>query len=197
MTIQPSRAAVRGVIGSAAVLALALPGAAFAGGVKHSDPAHDVQKIVSHGSRTTITDAPKQKSADIVHLTASYTSHRLKETARLRGLASLWSYSSRIRTPTSHFDVQVVHQAGTTTTSLVNGGGSPVVCDGLTRTIDHTHHTVSVTVPAGCLGAPAWVQVGVGMVVLPKTGGTLYADDALRKGGVAEKNLTLSKRLKQ
>ncbi len=197
MTFQPSRAVVRGVIGSAVVLALAAPAAAYAGGIKHSDPAKDVQKITTRGSHTTITDAPKQTAADIVHFTASYTSHRLKESVRLRGLASQWSLASRVKTPSTHFEVDVVRQAGTTSVSLTNAGGSAVTCPGLAPAIDRAKHVVTVTVPSTCLHDPTWLQVGAGMLVLPKAGGTFYADDALRKGGVKEKNLTLSKRLKK
>jgi hypothetical protein len=197
MTFQPSRAVVRGVLGSAVVLALAAPAAAYAGGIKHSDPAKDVQKITSRGSHTTITDAPKQTSADIVHFTAGYTGHRLKETIRLRGLAKLWSVTSRIKTPSTHFDVDVTRQAGTTSASLTSAGGTLVTCPGLAPAIDRAKHVVSVAVPSDCLNAPTWVQVGAGIVVLPKAGGTFYADDALRQGGVREKNLTLSRRLKK
>ena len=197
MTFQPSRAVVRGVIGSAVVLALAAPAAAYAGGIKHSDPAKDVQKITTRGSYTTFTDAPKQTSADIVHFTASYTGHRLKETVRLRGLASTFSLTSTVKTPSSHFEVDVVRQAGSTSVTLTTAGGTLVSCPGLTRALDRAKHTVSVTVPSDCLDAPTWVQVGAGIVVLPKAGGTFYADDALRKAGVKEQNLTLSKRLKK
>ena len=193
-----NRPSVRACASVLALAVVALPGAAFAGTVKHTDPAKDVQKVVAHGSGTTISDAPAQKSADIVHFTAGYTSHRLAESTRLRALATQWVYSSRIKTPTTHFDLTVIHQAGTTQASLTKGAGQTLVtCDGLSQAVDRVKHVVAVKVPAECLGSPAWVQVGAGMVVLPKAGGTMYADDALRKAGVREKHLTLSKRLER
>lgn len=175
---------------------VALPGAAFAGTLDHSDPARDVQKLTTTGSGTTITDAPSQKSADIVHLNVSYTASRLKETVRLRGLATTWSYSSRIKTSTTHFDLGVTHQSGTTEVALTDAGSALVTCDGLTRTVDRTRHTVSVKIPTGCLDSPPAVKVGAGMVVIPKTGGVFYADDALRRGSVRT-SLTLSDRITQ
>ena len=193
-----NRLSVRACASALALAVVALPGAAFAGTVKHVDPAKDAQKVVAHGSGTTISDAPAQKSADIVHFTAGYTNHRLAESTRLRALATQWVYNSRIKTPTSHFDLTVIHQAGTTQASLTKGAGQTLVtCDGLSRAVDRAKHVVAVKVPAACLGSPTWVQVGAGMVVLPKAGGTTYADDALRKAGVREKNLTLSKRLER
>ena len=132
-----------------------------------------------------------------MHFSASYTGHRLKESVRLRGLASQWTLTSRIRTPSTHFDVDVIRQAGTTSVNLTSAGGAAVICSGLAPALDRAKHVVAVTVPSECLDAPTWVQVGAGVLVLPKAGGTFYADDALRKAGVEEKNLTLSKRLKK
>ena len=191
-----SRTSLRACAAALALAVVALPGAAFAGTLDHSDPAKDVQKITTTASGTTKKDAPTQKSADVVHLNVSYTATRLKMTVRLRGLATTWSLASRIKTSTTHVDVDVAHQSGTTHVSLTDSGGSSVTCDGLTRTVDRTRHTVAVVVPAACIGDPGSVKVGVGMLVLPKTGGVFYADDALRKGSVRN-NLTLSDRITQ
>ena len=62
MTIQPSRAWVRGLIGSATVVALAVPGAAFAQTLRRSDPAHDVQER-GRRSPTHRTTRPPTSSA--------------------------------------------------------------------------------------------------------------------------------------
>jgi hypothetical protein len=194
----PRRPVLRAAAAGAFVAALALPAAAFAGTLTHADPAQDVQKITATASGTTITDAPDNKTADLVHLTSAYGRQRLLEKVRLRDLAGHWFLSSRIKTATTHFDLVLIHQSGGDQIGLTKGKRqTQVVCDGLLPNVDRTHHTVSVTVPADCLNAPHWVQIGVGIVKLGKAGGISFADDALRRRGIAEANLTLSRRIHQ
>jgi hypothetical protein len=192
------RSALRAVAGGGLVAVLALPAAAHATVLKHSDPAQDVEKVTTSGSSTTITDAPDNETADIVHLGVRYGVKRLQETVRLRDLADRWFLTSRIQAPTRHFDLVVTHRPGTTQATLTKGKGRIlVVCDGLVPDVDRPHHTVSVTVPADCLVAPAWVKVGTGMVARGVARGVSFADDALRRRGIAEAHLTLTQKIHQ
>jgi hypothetical protein len=197
VTTHPSRAWVRGLIGTAAAVAVALPCAAFAGTLTHVDPGKDVQKVASTPSGVTVTRAPSQRTADIVRFAARYTSTALTESTRLRGLGATWSYHSRIRTPATHFDVTLLRQSGTTNLQLTEGPGIvAVTCPGLGRRISRTKHVVAVTVPTECLGSPGWVQAGARMSVFPAAGGVVYVDDALRTSHGNAANLALSGRLR-
>jgi hypothetical protein len=191
-----SRTSLRACAAALSLAVVAAPGVALADSLSHSDPAKDVKKLTSTVSGTTTTAAPSQKSADIVHVQAGYTSTRLKETVRLRGLATTWVLTTRIKTPTTHFELDVTRQSGSTSVSLTDGGGVAVTCDGLSRTVSRTRHTVAASVPEECLGSPGWVQVGVGMLVLPKAGGVFFADDGFRKGSLRS-SLTLSPKIQQ
>ncbi len=191
MNIQPSRAWVRGLIGSATVVALAVPGAAFAQTLHHSDPAHDVQQ--ASGANTT--DAPDNATADIVRLTLAHTPTKVNAKMKLRDYrAGTWFYVENVKTATANFQVEGSHIAHKTTFTLTRGSKT-LACDGLTHAIDKAHNTIAVTVPTSCLKDPNWVKVGVGYL-RQASRGVLFADDGLRKADIRN-DLTLSKRLKK
>jgi len=193
------RTVLRASAAGALVVALAVPTASYAGTLTHSDPAQDVQKITDSGSGTTIEKAPDNQNADIVRLSARYGATRLKETVRLRRVVGRhWFLSSRIETATRHFELLLVHQGGSDQVSLTRGRRHlQIVCDGLLPEIDRVHNKVSVSVPAECLFAPHAVRIGVGFVSFGKAQGVTFADDALRRRGTAEAELTLSEKIHQ
>jgi hypothetical protein len=192
------RRLLRATVAGGLVAALAVPASSYAGVLTHADPAQDAQKITTSGGSTTITKAPDNKTADIVHLGVRYGARRFKETVRLRDLGRHWFVASRIRTPVGRFDLTLVHRAGKSTVTLTHGKGRVVVtCDGLLEQVDGTRHTASMTVPADCLSAPAWVRVGTGIVTSGRPAGVSYGDDALRKRGISEADLTLSPKVHQ
>ena len=175
------------------VAGLSLPTAALADTIGHADPANDAQQITETAAGTTITPAPHNKTADIVHLRASYGTRRFKETVRLRGTGRHWFLRSRIISANRHFDLVLQHDPGSNQVSLTRGKGQmPVVCDGLVPEIDRRRHAASVTMPADCLFTPSWVRLGTGIVTRGQARGVSFADDALRLRGIAETNLTLS-----
>jgi hypothetical protein len=194
----PLRPLLRTAVAGGLVAALAVPASSYADVLTHTDPAQDVQKITTSGGSTTITKAPDNKTADIVHLGVRYGARRFKETVRLRDLGRHWFVASRIRTPAGRFDLALVHRAGTDPVTLTQGKGRVVVaCVGLLEEVDGTRHTASMTVPADCLSAPAWVRVGAGIVTSGKPAGVSYGDDALRTRGIAEADLTLGPKVHQ
>jgi len=195
----PRRLGPRAAVTGGLLVVLALPTAAVAGTLSHTDPAKDAQKITDSGSSTTITAAPDNETADIVHLGATYGPRRLKETLRLRDLGPRWSLRARITTATRrHFDVVLTHRPGPDRLTLTRGKAqTPIVCDGLVAAVDRPHHTASVTVPADCLVSPPWVRIGTGIVARGIAKGVSFGDDALRRRGIAEADLTLSRKLHQ
>src|SRR4029077_6390375 len=109
----------------------------------------------------TITDAPENETADIVHLSVRYGVERLEEKVRTRDLGDHWVLVSRIHTSSRHFDLRLVHRPGHNRVVLTRSKDRiKVACAGLVPEVDRSHHTASVTVPADCLFAPPWVQIG-------------------------------------
>jgi hypothetical protein len=184
---------------SAVALALvAVPAAAFAGSTQHTDPGRDVQQVTVKGSHPTIRTVPAHRAGDIVHFRAAYTTKRLTESVRLRALTGKWFYEGRIETPKGRYDLNVLRDSHGTHAQLTKGKGElkTIDCSGLAEQVRAHARTVSVTVPASCLGDPSSVRVGAGMLSFAQGGKIIYADDALRKAGVKEHDFTLSKRLK-
>jgi len=190
-----SRSATRVLVGSAAAVALVLPATAFAQSVHHADPAKDVQR----SSANHVSNAPRNRAADIVHVAITHDADAVTTRITLRHLAlKSWAYVSQIHTPTATYLVTGHHGGGLTQFLLENGSGTrTVTCPGLGHTVRAASNRLIVSVPDTCLKDPSWVRVGVGYAVPIGSGTTVYADDALRTAGVHEKHLTLSRRLRQ
>jgi hypothetical protein len=192
------RRAAHAVVGALVATVLCVPAAAHAGSLSHDDPAGDAQKITESPTGTTVTAAPANTTGDIVHLGVRYGLVRMKEKVRLRAMARHWFLSSRIATAHRHFDLVLHHDPGSNQVTLTRGRTqTPIVCDGLVPEVDRAHHTVAITVPADCLFTPAWVEVGVGVVARGKATGISFGDDALRRRGITEAHLTLSRKIRQ
>jgi hypothetical protein len=178
-------------LSSAVLVLVALPASAFASTFQHTDATKDVQQV-SGKSATTV---PDQKVGDVVRFKAGYGTKQLTATTKMRDLTGKYFYDLQVKTPDTMFDVTVSHIGrGTQVMLSQSRSGKTVACSDLAHTIDTSKHTIALQVPAECLGSPTWVQVGAGMVTFTKK--AVYADDALRKSGAQEKNLTLSKKLK-
>jgi hypothetical protein len=155
-----------------------------------------VRRAADALGHTRITGALANRTADIVHLRASYGLRRFTATVRLRGTGLHWSLRSVIRTSTRHFDLVLKHDPGSDRVSLTRGKRRmPVVCDGLVPEVDRHRHAASVTVPASCLFTPTWVRLATGIITRGKARGVSFADDALRRRGIAEANLTMSPKI--
>jgi hypothetical protein len=194
MTIRPNRVLLRGLTGAAAAAALVVPAAALAQTAHHRDPAKDVQR-----SSGQIVDAPTNKTTDIVHVTISHSKKTVSTAIKLRKYSDKpWTYLSQIKTPSTKYIVAGSHTASGTQFALEKDSTNKVVkCDGLGFKVKPGADAIVVNVPSSCLKHPAWVQVGVGYITTNKSGSKSFADDGLRKGGVQEQNLTLSKKLRK
>jgi hypothetical protein len=190
--VSASRSVVRGVALATATAALVLPGTAFAQTLRHADPAKDVQR----SSATHVGNAPRNRSADIVHVALTHDADAVTTRIRLRHLApKSWAYLSRVTTPSGTYVVTGHHENGLTQFLLTRASGRTVACAALSNRVRVAVDRLTVTVPDRCLHDPSWVRVGVGYAVPIGAGNAVYADDALRRAGVKESHLTLSRRL--
>ena len=189
MTIRP---ALRALTGVAAAVALALPAVASAETFVHTDPAHDVQKLVDG----TAGDAATNKRADIIRVRLTHTSEEVTGSVKLRRLdaSNDWSLTSEIKTPIKKYDVVVRHADSRTQITLANKGGTALTCAGLDFHVKKLKEVVVFTIPATCIAKPKWVRVGIGFAV-PVGSTSVYADDGLTTRGADGANLALSKRL--
>ncbi len=178
-----------------AVIALALPAAAYAEGVHHHDPAHDVQQV--HFSDGSTTAKPHNKAADIVGVDLDFTKKHVLISIRARAAAPGWLFGATIKTPRRTYTVEGTHDDTSTEFVLSKGrtaGGPPVACPDLAGTADPDAATITVKVPVSCVKDPHWIRAGVALLVPVADG--FNADDGLRKRGVAhEVGVTLSPRL--
>jgi hypothetical protein len=189
MTLRP---ALRTLTALAAAATLALPAAASAQTLVHTDPAHDVQKLIDG----TASDASTNKKADIVRVRLTHTSQEVTGNVKLRRLSSSydWSLMSEIKTPIKKYDLVVRHAGSRTQIALANKGGTALKCVGLDFQVKKLKEVVVYTVPATCIAKPRWVRVGIGFAV-PVGSTSVYADDGLVTSQADGADLSLSKRL--
>ena len=169
------RPVLRALVTAGVVAGLVLPGTAYAETFKHADPAKDVQSVDVHGN---VTNQPRNKTADVTHVTINHTTTKLKTTVKLRALAKSWIVVAELKTRDKTYDVFGTRSSSGTSFALEKPDGTPLTCDGLTGRQDRTKHTISFTVPSSCVGTPGWVKAGVGVAV-----GVL---DLLRRRRVAQ-----------
>ncbi|QIG45056.1 hypothetical protein G5V58_21855 [Nocardioides anomalus] len=149
------------------------------------DPARDV---LSRG----VTDdgkphhpEPAQRVGDIVRLTATYGSE-LVVTTKVRQLSSRddQDFSWLLRTSEDRFtwfaDYTLPAGRDRGIFVLIDPVANEPDC-GSVR-LDRAARTVTLIIPADCLGSPAWVRVAHGVRVYSPT--KEYADDAQRAGDV-------------
>ena len=151
----------------------------------HLDPKRDVVSGPYLSDDLPRKPEPARKLADIVANSASYGAD-LSVTTTFRNLAATahQEFSWSILTSDDEFDwtASLVVQPGkdkgrfTLLDPIANqpGCGKAV--------LDRDARTVTLTIPASCLGDPAWVKVGNGVDVFTAT--RRYADDARRDGVV-------------
>jgi hypothetical protein len=152
-----------------------------------TDASHDQLSGRSDGQGAPWHPAKTHRAGDIIDNTVSYgTDLVVVTTYRAFATKGYTLFTWNIKT---------VDQKGPpywTATLEVHGGkhrgvftladpiANPVACGG--AVIDRAARTVTLTVPATCLGDPAWVRVGNGSAVF--NGVRDYWDDARRDGTV-------------
>jgi hypothetical protein len=198
--VTSTRPAARAATALAATLVIvaliAAPFVAYAARVSHQDPSKDVLKSTTDPTDPPTAAAPHNKRADITDLTVDYTRPTLIVKLRLRELSRTgdsWIYG-KIRTkPGRVLRYQRADRAPAVT--LIEDS-SALACDGTTARNNYSRDTVTLTIPASCLGGPRWVRVGAGYTWSP--GGTpVYADDARRTGSYDYPSLGMGPRIKR
>jgi hypothetical protein len=174
-------------------VALSLPAAAHAEKVVFDDAVGDVVSIVDDQDLDQSVAAPEYAGVDVVKTSVALGASRLRIGVRFRALerAQPQFTAVRVRTPDGTFSMTVERLGGKPTTSI-GRGRKDVDCPGLAAEVDLGADTVTVSLPASCVGDPRWVQVGVGAAAIllvdgQPDEGAAYADDAVRDGEVRDR----------
>lgn len=178
------------------ILALLVAGAVCASASPaHAAPEESRDAVRDVVSRSLYTDAqpkrpePARRLGDIVKNSVSYSTD-LVVTTKFRSLAAAghqefsWFVLSSDGEDAGYWTASLVVQPGkdkgqfTLLDPIANqpGCGKAV--------LDRPGRTVTLTIPASCLGDPEWVRVGNGVQFLTST--REYADDARRDGVVKD-----------
>ncbi|PKH44394.1 hypothetical protein CXG46_02345 [Nocardioides alpinus] len=182
---------------------LLLPAAAHAEKVVTEDAEGDV---VSFAGESEFPDqtvpAPDYAGVDLVRTAVTHGAQRLRVTISFRALERdpFQITVVRVKTPQKNYDISVERLGGKPVASF-DGGEKAPECRGLKSRIDLGADVVTTWLPTSCLGAPRWVQVGVGAVAVsadqaePDQIGA-HADDAHRVGEIRD-NLALGPKVRR
>jgi hypothetical protein len=150
------------------------------------DPAGDVLSGPYFSDDLPSTPEPARRLADITRTTVTLGSD-LVVTTRFRGLAATGhqEFSWFIATSEDEFpwNASLVAKPGRDQGrfSLIDPIANQPGCG--TAVLDRAARAVTLAVPASCLGDPAWVRIGSGVMVFVGTN-RIYSDDARRNAGV-------------
>jgi hypothetical protein len=203
-----------GALAAAVVATIALtPVASYAQTWSHDDTAADMSSIDDQG---VATPAPEQTTADVTNTSVTLGSHWLRVRNTYTDLtldansfvAGVWE----IKTNAGRHLGGVLFADDTSRESFLFrwSTGADKSCPRLARKLDATAHTMTLWIPAKCVGYPRWVKVGaagehvVGLTSNPaafaaRSMGTTteqdYVDDAGLDGGFDGSSLALSPRV--
>ncbi|RYC13212.1 hypothetical protein [Nocardioides zhouii] len=180
---------------------LLLPTAAHAEKVVTEDAEGDVVRLVDVDEGETVP-APDYAGVDLVRTSVAHSARRLSVSAHFRGLERdpFQITVIRVKTPQKSYEI-IVERLGGKPIASFEGGRKAPECRGLKAKIDLGADVVTAALPTACLGAPRWVQVGVGAVggsedPASPDGFTVYADDAHRVGEIRD-NIALGPRVRR
>lgn len=142
---------------------LALPVVAHAEKVVTEDSAGDVQ-LLDFGSDEDLQPAPDYVASDITRTAAAYGTTRLRVTVHFRDLlnTALLRTEVRVRTPEGPYFLTTVRVPGKRVrTTFGRPQEGDLECRGVAGRFDGVGDTVTISVPAACIGSPRWVQLAV------------------------------------
>lgn len=157
-----------------APVALLLPTASHAERVVTEDAPGDARAWTDY-QRFQFVPAPEEASVDIIRTAAALGHRRLSVTVHFRDLEVRPRHETlvRVRTPRSTFDVTAHRRsASRPKVTVARQRDDTFECRGLRVRYDGAADTVSLSVPARCIGAPRWVRLGVRATATPR----LYAE---------------------
>lgn len=179
--------------------ALLVPAAAHAEKVVTEDAVGDVVSIgpTEQGGDDldNLVPAPENLTADVVRTTVDHGASRLRVRVDLRELGTSRDYFAvlRVRTPAGTFEAETENLGRRPKVDLTRGHRD-VDCPRLRVVTDRPAARATVTIPTACLGAPRWVQVGVGVALVDTVTTAegveeimVFADDAHRPGDIRDR----------
>lgn len=144
-------------------LALLAPVAAHAERVVVEDAVGDV-RFIDLAADKDGPRVPYHVTSDITRTVLEYDTSGLEITAHFRDLQNgpLLRMDVRVRTPRGAYYMTMTRIAGKRIRlTFVRRSGGEVECARLAGRFDGAGDTVTMSIPAECLGSPRWVQVGV------------------------------------
>ncbi|KRF36576.1 hypothetical protein [Nocardioides sp. Soil805] len=181
---------------------LLAPAVAHAEKVETTDPAGDVVSVgpTEQGDEDldNLVPAPENLTADVVRTVVDHADPRLRVRIDLRELGRSRNYFAvlQVRTPAGTFEVET-DDLGRRPEVEMTHRNRAVECPRLRAVGDRDAARAVITIPTSCLGAPRWVQVGVGVASLETVTAAdgaeqvvVFADDAHRAGTISDENLT-------
>jgi hypothetical protein len=188
------RATIVALLASAASILSTTPAGAQT--VRHHDASGDVVRANAEG--TVLTPVPHRRQGDITWVRATYHRHSLVLVMRFAAL------TMERRTQFHYFSVHT--STGLERDALVNSGrkyprGAAVLADRrgsylrchIGHRVSYRHNTVSVRIPAGCLGRTPWVRVGFGEANGPQDlfgMGPMFVDEGYLSGPMSDEAVT-------
>lgn len=167
-------------------------GAAGAQTVRHLDSRGDIVRMSIVGDH--VAPVPARRQGDITWVRATYRRHSLFLSMRFAALTiqrrSQYHYFS-VRTSKGNEREAVINSGRKYprgVSVLMDRQGDYLRCH-IRHRVSYRHNTVSVRIPAGCLGKPSWVRVGFGESNAPQSvfgRGRVFVDDGYRSGPLAE-----------
>lgn len=169
---------------AAATLVPLVPTSAHADTYLNNDAVGDV--VAGSTSSDTTTPEPARLEGDIAYSKVRHRARKVVMTMRYRELTASSPMLHYFALATGKMRRYVYVYAGPGhwggKVEFDNAQGKKVRCH-VTRTIDYTANSATVSVPRSCLGRPKWVKVAMAQATFDTvTEGKLYLDDARSAG---------------
>lgn len=189
--------------------ALLLPAAAHAEKVVTDDAVGDARSWTMDWESEQEPEfllAPDEVSTDIVRTVAAHGAKRLSVTVHFRDLQTTRPQFTVVRlfTPDGAYTVNVEKMPGArAVTEFVTRKDAEAECRALKGKVDGAADAITVSLPTSCIGAPRWVQLGVGAIGFDMpvddeqaTTETLFADDGHR-GSISDNSIGRGPRIRR
>jgi hypothetical protein len=181
-------------------LVLAPAGAASAQTVLHHDAQGDVRQFTDSSSSTSVP-APTIRNGDVKGVRFTHGSTRVSVRIVFVDLQRAGAFRGDfVRIVTNEglrreLDLYAAPGAWAGKAELDRPDGNRVRCS-ISRSIDYTANTVSLSFPRSCISKPRWVRLGIGSFwATSDSTGTTYADDVLMDNAINANTVRLSGRL--
>ncbi|WP_193614487.1 hypothetical protein [Nocardioides lijunqiniae] len=144
--------------------------------------------------------APRDRTADITRTVVDHQADQLVVQTRVRqlGRSGYRLMIGEILTSDGRrLDLMVDYSKrpiGEALSLTRSASGAEVACPAATWSARRSTKQVTATIPRSCLGDPAWVRVGLGMVAAPRNLRTSLGDDSRLSGRIGDEHIKLGPR---